>query len=137
MSEVPNEAGPIFEATSTPNIDRANRLIALRAYPGFNDVIRMSQELVQESIDKCNSYPGWDDKVIIALAIRQKAAAEYREALLTKINLAIEIGVSEARALLSSLPAKTVDEVIDQGDLVRQRVLENFAEQDNRPAGSY
>jgi SOS response regulatory protein OraA/RecX len=126
-----------FEPTTTPTIERANRLISLRTHPGFLDVLRISQEIVQSAIDTCINYPGWDDKQMAMLAVRQKCAKEHHELLIAKINEAIREGVSE-QAVAANLPEKTPSEIVENGDFVRQEVLTKFDEMsENRPAGSY
>ena len=146
MSSVPSPVSEItapFVPTTTPAIERANRLISLRAHPGFNDLLRLSQELVQSAADICADYPGWDDKQIVVLKVRMQAAKEHHQLLLAKINEAIEEGISEGREKSPSLPEKTAAEALEQGDFVRMRVLEKFSDMDNnpvtdnRPAGSY
>lgn len=129
------EATAPFVATTTPNIERANRLISLRAHPGFIDALRLSQELVQEATDICTDYPGWDAQQIVVLKVRMQCAKEHHQMFLAKINEAIHIGLVEGQTL--SLPEKTAAEAVDQGDFVRQQVLQKFDEYDSRPAGSF
>ena len=137
-NEIPvSPAGSPFEQTTTPAIERANRLMGLRAHPGFPDAIRLIQELVQEAVDTCTTYPGWDTQMILVLKVRMQEAAELKGAFLGRINDAIQQGLDEAKTLLPTLPAKTADEILDQGDLVRQRVLQTFDEMDSRPSGSF
>ncbi len=126
-----------FEQTTTPAIERANRLMSLRTHPGFLDLIRISQEMVKAAADVCADYPGWDAQQIVVLKVRMQAAKEHHELLLAKINEAIREGIEEATARAASLPAKTAEEAVDHGDYVRQRVLEKFEEMDGRVPGSY
>jgi hypothetical protein len=130
-----------FVAITTPNIEQANRLLSVRAHPGFADIIRLSQELVQEAADTCADYPGWDTEQMVVLKVRMQAAKEMHKMLLAKINQAIERGVAEQREAMSTMPAKTATETLEQGDLVRQEVLQEFAKRDqeaeSRVPGSY
>lgn len=126
-----------FEQVSTPNIERANRLLSLKSHPGFLDVLRLSQELVKEAADLCADYPGWDPQQITVLKVRMQVAKEHHRALIGKIMEAIQIGIEEGRAALPSMPEKSSTEVMEQGDLVRQAVLEKFEDADMRAAGSY
>jgi hypothetical protein len=130
-----------FVAITTPNIEQANRLLSVRAHPGFADIIRLSQELVQEAADTCADYPGWDTEQMVVLKVRMQAAKEMHKMLLAKINQAIERGVAEQREAMSTMPAKTATETLEQGDLVRQEVLQEFATRDqeaeSRVPGSY
>ena len=143
MSAVPSVPRPAnepispFVPTTTPTIERANRLISLRANPGFYDLLQLSQELVQSAADICEDYPGWDAQHIVVLKVRMQAAKEHHALLIHKVQEAIEAGLNEARAEIANLPAKTVAETLDQGDFVRQKVLEKFEEYDSRPAGSH
>lgn len=138
-NEIPVTAGSIpFEATTTPNIERANRLISVRAHPGFLDVLRLSQEIVQEAADNCADYPGWDAQQITVLKVRMQVAKEHHQRLLVKIQQVIENGIAEGQEFAANLPAKSAEESLDQGDYVRQRMLERFESQDEmRAAGSY
>ena len=139
-----SEAGSPFQQRTTPQIERANRLIGLRAHPGFLDLVRISQEMVQESVDATSDYPGWDPQVMMVLKVKQQAAKEHHQALLTRLQNAIQAGLDEAKEMLSTLPAPTVQtatEILEQGDYVRQAVLQNFEDRDvsndSRTAGSY
>lgn len=128
-----------FVPTTTPAIERANRLLGVRAHPGFLDLLRLSQEIVDETVEICNNYPGWDKDQMALLFTKQQAAKGCHRRLLEKINEAIEAGANEVRALASILPEKSSTEIIEQGDLVRQEVLTKFAEmdQESRVPGSY
>jgi hypothetical protein len=66
-----------------------------------------------------------------------QVAKEHHQLLLARVNMAIEAGVEEARAFVSSLPAVSPEEAVNNGDLVRQKVLEQFENMEMRPAGSY
>jgi hypothetical protein len=126
-----------FVQTTTLAIDRANRLISLRANPGFLDLMRISQDLIQSAVDTCSDYPGWDPQVMVVLKVRMQAAKEHHQLLFSKIQDAISDGVEESRAQVASMSAKTAAEAVDQGDYVRQKVLETFDQYDSRPAGSF
>jgi hypothetical protein len=122
---------------TSPAIDRANRLLSLKANPGFIDLLQISQQLVQEAIDATSDYPGWDAQQIVVLKVRQQAAKEHHQALIQRVLAAIQTGIDEARANASNLPVKTAGEALDQGDYVRQEVLKKFDDEDNRVSGSY
>lgn len=133
---IPVSAGAApFIPTTTPAIERANRLISVRSNPGFLDILRISQEIVDSATKILIQYPGWDPQQITVLKVRAQAATEHHEMLLAKINEAIRDGVAEGTA--QSLPEKSADDAVDQGDYVRQQVLQRFEEQDGRLAGSY
>lgn len=124
-----------FVQTTSPTIDRANRLISLKAHPGFIDLLRISQELVQEAADICADYPGWDTQQIVVLKVRMQCAKEHHQMLLAKVLDAIKAGVDEDE--MANRPVKTAAEVLDQGDYVRQAVLQKFEDSDLRIAGSF
>lgn len=128
-----------FVAVTTPTIERANRLMSVRANPGFLDVLRIIDDLVERTVEECSDYPGWDPQMMVVLKVRMQAAKELKPAILAKINETIDAGVAEARAQIeaANIPVKTAEQSIDQGDLVRQKVLESFAEMDTRVPGSY
>ena len=133
-----------FVATTTPTIERANRLISVRSNPGFLDILRLSQEMVDDAVQVCINYGGWDPQQIVVLKIRMQAAQEHHTALIAKIQNAIQEGIAEYSALnkaastqSNAVPEKTPAEVIEQGDFVRQEVLTKFTDMDNRIPGSY
>lgn len=136
---VNDSSGPSpFISTTTPNIERANRLISLRAHPGFVEVIRISQQIRDEATTILVEYPGWDPQQIMCLKARAQAAKEHHNLLLSKIQDAIQTGLDEAKELTESELAKSAEDAVDQGDFVRQRVLQSFQERDDlRAAGSY
>jgi hypothetical protein len=139
MSEV-GSAVP-FVATTTPSIERANRLLHLQTMPGYLDVLRISLDLVKEATDTCADYGGWDPQQIMVLKVRMQAAREHHALLLKKIRDAIESGILEQKAAMEAAKA-TPEEIrasIEQGDLVRQAVLTKFDQKDaeQRVAGSY
>jgi hydroxyethylthiazole kinase-like sugar kinase family protein len=131
------ESATPFVPTTTPAIERANRLISLRTHPGFLDILRLSQELVDSATAILVNYGGWDKDQITVLKVRAQAAKEHHELLIAKINDAIQDGIAEGRAQAETLPTKTAEESVDQGDYVRQKMMQKFEELDTRPSGSY
>ena len=126
-----------FVPTTTPTIERANRLLGLRSHPGFIDLLRLSQEIVQSAADICADFGGWDAQQIVVLKVRMQAAKEHHELLIAKMQDAIRAGVEEDSMRRSSMPAKSPEDVLAQGDYVRQEVLTKFDEMDSRAAGSW
>lgn len=126
-----------FVQTSTPNIERANRLISLRDNPGFFDLLRLSQELVQSAADICADYGGWDAQQIMVLKVRMQTAKEHHQMLIAKIQEAIKVGIEEGLANAPTLPEKSPEQIMEHGDFVRQAVLQKFDEVDTRSPGSY
>lgn len=139
MSDSPVRPINPFETTTTPSIERANRLLSVRENPGFRDLIRLSQEMVDSAQAACTDFGGWDPMQITVLKVRAQAAKEHHAMFFGKIQEAIQGGVDEMRAQLASMPDKTSQEVMEQGDYVRQRVLENFEDHDaeSRLPGTY
>jgi hypothetical protein len=127
-----------FEPTSEAVIERANRLLSLRANQGFRDAWKISQELVDSATAISVDYPGWDPQLIMVLKARAQAAKEHHALFFAKIAEAIREGIN-AQAASSNLPDKSVSEVIETGDLVRQEVLTKFKEMDfdGRLPGTY
>ena len=136
MSTAPAVPLSPFEPTTTPTIERANRLISVRSNPGFLDILRISQALVDSAAAVLVDYGGWDAQQITVLKARAQAAKEHHNMLLGAINEAIREGVEEGRAQVQAQP-KTATDVLDQGDYVRQKTLERFDDMDTRPAGSW
>jgi hypothetical protein len=127
-----------LEPTASYNIERANRLMALRVHPGFQDLVRISQAMADEAGRISITYPGWDPNQLMVLKARAQAALEHHELLFAKISEAIREGVEE-QAASANLPDKSVREVLETGDLVRQEVLTKFSDldQESRLPGSY
>jgi hypothetical protein len=132
-------SNPTLSADPTGNIGRANRLMSLRAHPGFLDLLQISADLVQHAVKSCSTYPGWDPQVMVVLKVRQQCATEHHEALIEQIRDAIQAGIQEAAAMPISRTPEAVAEAVDNGDYVRQAVLTKFGamETDDRIPGSY
>lgn len=122
---------------STPAIERANRLISLRAHPGFVDLIQITLDMAREAEEKLTNFNGWDAAAIAAIAVASQVSRRYQQELARRVQEAINEGILEARNLQSQLPEKTAGQLLDQSDFVRQRALEMFSEMDNRLPGSY
>lgn len=140
MSSTPNpvtEATRPFEPELTPAMDRANRLMAVIAHPGFREVMSISEELVRQTREAADDFGGWDPQQIVMMKVRSQAAKEHHQLLLARIKDAIAQGIAEGREKAASLPEKSAAEVLEQGDLVRQAVLQKFEEFDMRIPGSY
>jgi hypothetical protein len=124
--------------TPTSAIERANRLMSLRANPGFRDAFLISEEIVNTLTATAIDYPGWDMQQLMVLKSRAQAAKEHHDLLFAKIQEAISEGI-QAQAAQGNQAEKTPIEILEQGDYVRQAVLTRFKDLDNenRPAGSY
>lgn len=145
MSEIPEVTQGValpFVPVTTPTIERGNRLLAIRQHPGFNDLIRIGQDLVQEAMEQSRDFGGWDPQQIAILKARHQAAYEYHVRFLARIQAYIEQAITEVRAAQNENPKAepTAQEILDNGDFVRQEMLKRFEQmdkEDNRPAGSY
>ena len=128
-----------FVQTTTPVIERANRLLAVRAHPGYLDILRIAKEIADSATTVLITYPGWDKDQISVLKARAQAATEGYELLIAKINEAIMEGVTEARAAVNAgvIEAQTNEEAVETGNIVRQKVLQKFDEMDTRVPGSF
>lgn len=135
MSEV-TVANPIAD-TTTPAIQRANRLMSLRSNPGYQDLLQISAQLVKEASDTSIDYPGWDAQQIAVLKSRAQGSKAHHEEMQRRIQSAIQDGIAEGRAMRDTLPQVSAEEALETGDFVRQEVLKKFEEEENRPAGSY
>lgn len=140
--EVPQGAAVPYVPITTPTIERGNRLLAIRQHPGFNDLIRIGQDLVQEAMEQSRDFGGWDPQQIAILKVRHQAAFEYHTRLLARMQSYIEQAITEVRAAQNENPKAepTAQEILDNGDFVRQEMLKRFEQMDqvdNRPAGSY
>jgi len=128
-----------FVQTTTPVIERANRLLAVRAHPGYLDILRIAQEISDSATAVLVDYPGWDKDQIAVLKARAQAAKEGYELLIAKINEAIMDGIAEAKAAVNAgvIAAQSNEEAVETGNIVRQKVLQKFEEMDTRVPGSF
>jgi hypothetical protein len=119
-----------FVPRTTEVIEKANRLMALRENPGYNDLFRISTALVEEATANLIDYPGWDKDQIAVLKARAQAAKEHHQQLFARMFEAISAGVNEARGALSER------EKIEQSDQLRAAAMTAF-DSDMRVAGSH
>lgn len=137
----------VVPAETSPTIERANRLMNLKAHPGFPDLVRLSQDLCEKAAKDCAEFPGWDPLQITMLKVRMQVALEYHQIFFARIKEAIEDGIAEARvrdqALLEHATSESdriaiAADALNRSDQVRMKVLEQFSHQDEmRVAGSY
>jgi hypothetical protein len=139
MSESPVRPISPFATSTTPAIEQANRLISVRENPGYRDLIRLSQQMVDSAQAQCTDFGGWDPMQVMVLKVRAQAAKEHHNLFFARVQEVIQFGLDEMQAQLAAMPDKTPQEVLEHGDFVRQRVLENFDERDTetRTPGSY
>lgn len=119
-----------FTPRTTETIERANRFLAFRDSPAFNEVFRLSQQLVDEARVNQRQFGGWDKDQIVNLAIRVKVAEEYHEQLFTRMAEAIVLGVAEATQSMSAQQAN------EQSDQLRDQILKKM-DTESRVPGSY
>lgn len=115
--------------------ERSNRLAAVRALPGFVEILRISAQLVDEATATSVDYPGWDMQQSFVLKARAQAAKEHHEMLFTRIEQAIRDGVAEAAEKKDLQTDKTKDTIRDADEL-REEILSTVSD-DMRVAGSH
>jgi hypothetical protein len=131
-----------FEARTTLTIDKANRLIALRAHPGFNDLVALSEQTVKLAEDALVGYEGWDRDELNARSIAFRAAKKSHEMLFGRMAHAIQEGIEEAAAVRDA-NATSGDpysrDAADMADELRAKVLQHIDETryDTRIPGTY
>ena len=76
----------------SPNQELANRLSVLKASPGWNDLLRLSQELVDRTVQNVQSYNGWDPHQVILLVARMQAAKQHHDMLFGQITSLVDEG---------------------------------------------
>jgi len=125
--------------TTTPVIERANRLAAIIAHPGWPDIVKISTDMEKAASDAVADYPGWDTQQMVVLKCRLQAAREHHQALMNEIRAAIQAGIQEARELVNEkvLPEISAQDALDQADYVRTQVLHKWEENETRVPGSY
>lgn len=125
-----------FAAPVTPGIERANRLMAIKAMPGYVEIMRISVGLVKMATDQLVEFPGWDEKQIAVLKARAQAATEHHKLLFSSVDDAIRDGVTEASEK-KDLHSNESKAILNESDRVRAEVLAHTPEEDMRVAGSY
>lgn len=120
---------------SSLNVERANRLIGLKNHPGWNELIRIGQELVQQATEIARDYPGWDPMQLMCLQSRAKAASEYHSLMIATVAKYIQEGVAEAMEFNANAQANK-PHTIEEADDLRRAVL-SHKEDDARVPGSY
>lgn len=117
-----------FTPRTTETIERANRFLAFRDSPAFNEVHRLCEELIEEARANQRHFAGWDTQQIATLAIRVQVAEQFREQLFIRMAEAITTGVQEAAQKLGPR-----DETPEK---LRDQVLRKF-DSESRVPGSY
>jgi hypothetical protein len=129
-----------FEQRTTLTIDKANRLIALKAHPGFNDLVALSEQTVKLAEEALVGYEGWDRDELNARSIAFRAAKRSHEMLFGRMAHAIQQGIEEAAAVRDSgAPGDFSAEAADMADQLRVRVLQHMDETkyETRIPGTY
>jgi hypothetical protein len=126
-----------FVETTTPKIERANRLIGLRSHPGFRDLVQITLDLAEEADKQLVSFRGWDAQAITAHALAAQISRRFQQELVRRMAEQIGEGIMEAKELASKLPEKNAQQMLDDHDYVRRMALDKFSEFDDRVAGSY
>lgn len=75
-------------------IERGRRLIDLRQCPGYVDLVRISEKLIEKATEDLISYDGWDKEQAWALQVKANAAKSHHEALLTAIEETVRIAIN-------------------------------------------
>lgn len=119
-----------FTPRTTETIERANRFLAFRDSPAFNEVRRLCDELIEEARANQRQFRGWDKDQICTLAIRVQVAEEFREQLFIRMQESITLGVAEAQAGLSARAAA------ESSDKLRDQILKKW-DSESRVPGSY
>lgn len=129
-----------YEATTTMSIDIANRLYSLRAHPGFNDLVRLSERTVKVAEDAFVMYEGWDKDELNARSIAFRSARRFHEMLWGLMENTIQNGIAESRQAQEavSLEDPYGEEAANMADHLRVAVLKRTDESyDSRVSGTY
>ena len=130
-----------FVSTTTPTIDRANRLMGLTSHPGWNDLVAISINTVKVAEAAVVMFEGWDKDELAARSIAFRAAKRSHDILLASVASAIQTGVQEAaESLARSAEALPNDRnATDLADDLRSAVLRQVEEtsQETRIPGSF
>jgi acyl-coenzyme A synthetase/AMP-(fatty) acid ligase len=130
-----------YEARTTLPIDRANRLLALRGHPGFQDLIAISLQTVKAAEAAVVDYDGWDKDELVARSIAFRAAKRSHEMLFVNMAAVIQNGITEAVQLRDEQVAALPNDKksAEMADELRALVLEQMKDDkyETRIPGSY
>ena len=123
-----------YEKRTSLAIDVANRLLSLRGHPGFQDLMRLSQETVRLAEVAVTEYEGWDKDELVARSIAFRAAKRSHEMLFVRMANAIQAGISEA-----TTEQGNTKEAADMADELRALVVKQLDEEnvETRVSGTY
>jgi len=115
--------------------ERSNRLTAVRALPGYVEIMRISAQLADEAAASLVDWPGWDMQQLVTLKARAQAAKEHHNMLFDRIERAIRDGVAEADEK-KDLQVDQTKGSIRMADEIREEFLKTMPEELRIP-GSY
>jgi phosphate uptake regulator len=124
-----------FGAHTTMGIDIANRLYSLKTHPGYYDLVRMSEGVVQMAEDAFINFEGWDKDELQARSLAFQAAKRFHKLLFSKIEEAIASGIEELRATRQA-EDPFAKEHADMADDLRVAALQ-FESNETRIPGTY
>ena len=125
-----------FEARTTLGIDIANRLYSLKIHPGYHDLVRMSESVVQIAEDAFINFRGWDKDELQARSLAFQAAKRFHTLLFSKVEEAISSGIEELRAAKQEAEPFS-REVADMADDLRVAALQFADDNETRIPGTY
>lgn len=131
-----------FAPRTTLTIDKANRLLALKSHPGFNDLVALSEQTVKAAEDALVGFEGWDKDELVARSIAFRAAKRSHEMLFGRLVKAIQDGIEEAVAIrdANATPSELFSaEAADMADDLRVKVLQHMddTKYETRIPGTY
>lgn len=109
-----------------------NRLSALRSSPGWNDLLTISKELVDQTVQNVEDYEGWDPEQLTILVARMQAAKQHHKTLFGHIMTVINEGLAQE---MDQVNSQQTEEQIKEADRLREAMMEYANKQATRPIG--
>lgn len=129
--------GNILYPEGNAVIDRGRRLFDLRQTPGYQDLYRISEELVARATDTALRFGGWDKDQKSTLLDRAKTALEHHEALFAEIDKAVRAANEEHEdQLVREAGERQPEDASAEADALREAALSKFEELEKQLSGS-
>jgi hypothetical protein len=133
-----------MELSRDEYVNRGYRLTSLTSSPGYIDLQRIAEALIQRARDAYERFEGWDAMQILALQQRIKTSIEFRDQLFATVNQQIEASRQQELSIhAEEHSAKPEMQKADEADELRAKALALFEsmnptpESDGRIAGTF
>jgi len=128
---------PLHPEKGNPVIERGTRLFQLRQTPGYADLFRISEAIVQQAANAVLRFDGWDKDQRNDLALIAKATLKHHELLFDELDKAVREANEEHEAeLLRQAEARTAQAAATEADQLRADTFKKFDDVEREFAGN-